>query len=307
MKTLPLHSNTLYLSDGGLETWMVFHEQIALRDFAAFEMLLNRSGRDALRTYYRRYARIAEQCGRGFVFESPTWRASQDWGDRLGYDPGKIVEINRKAIGELLALRNEFPDLPALISGCVGPRGDGYSPAAKLTAYEAQAYHMPQIAALATAGAQVISAITMTHVGEAIGIVRAATALGLPCVISFTAGTDGHLPDGTAISAAIWAVDAATGNAPAHYMLNCAHPSHFEHSLEAEADWLGRIGGIKANASRLSHAELDCATVLDDGDPEELAESYCRLQRLLPNLRVVSGCCGTDHRHVAAIGRALAA
>ena len=307
MKPLMQMDEALFLSDGGLETWMVFHEELELREFAAFELLDTPTGRAALTTYYRRYARIAQKTGRGFLFESPTWRASPDWGRKLGYGTEVLMEINRRAITFLAEIREEFPAMPAVLSGCIGPRGDGYDPGELMQAGASQAYHMPQAAALAAGGAEVISAITMTYVGEAIGIARAATAVGLPSVISFTVETDGNLPDGTPLSAAVWAVDAATGEAPAYYMVNCAHPSHFEHAFERRATWLGRIGGIKANASRMSHAELDCAEVLDDGNPAELGADYARLSRLLPNLRIISGCCGTDHRHIAAISAAVAA
>ncbi|MEL6476735.1 MAG: homocysteine S-methyltransferase family protein [Pseudomonadota bacterium] len=304
--TTKIH-RTPFLSDGGLETWMVFHEAIPLRDFAAFELVESAAGREALRTYYRRFARIAQRSGCGFLFESPTWRASPDWGARLGYDPDRLAAVNRGAVEMLATLSSEFPHVPSILSGCVGPRGDGYEAHHRLQAGAAQAYHMPQVAALAMGGAEVISAITMTHIGEAIGIARAATALGLPSVISFTVETDGRLPDGSPLSAAIWAVDAATGHAPAYYMVNCAHPTHFRPAFEAGADWLRRIGGLKANASHLSHAELDCAEVLDDGNPQELAAHYAALRRILPNLRVTSGCCGTDHRHLSAMAQAMAA
>ncbi|MEM7509251.1 MAG: homocysteine S-methyltransferase family protein [Pseudomonadota bacterium] len=297
---------TPFISDGGLETWMLFHEEIELRDFAAFEMVLNEPGRETLKTYYRRYARIARKAGQGFLFESATWRASADWGERLGYSPERLADANRRAMRLLAGLRAEFQGLPTILSGCVGPRGDGYAPTETMRPSEAARYHRPQIEALKAGGAEVISAITMTHVGEAAGIAHAAQDMGLPVVLSFTVETNGCLPDGTDLGHAIELTDRATDNAAAYYMVNCAHPSHFEHAFATGAKWLERIGGIKANASRMSHAELDCAEELDDGNPAELGCDYHRLRGLLPNLRIVSGCCGTDHRHIAAMSEIFA-
>ena len=192
---------------------------------------------------------------------------------------------------------------PILISGAIGPRGDGYNAEELLSPAVAEEYHAAQIASLADAGADLVTVLTMTHAGEAIGLVRAAGAVGIPVVVSFTVETDGRLPSGQALGEAIEEVDAATDNAAAYFMVNCAHPTHFEDVLcEGEGEpWLGRIVGVRANASTMSHAELDEAEDLDDGDPADLAERYGSLATLLPALRVVGGCCGTDHRHVAAV------
>ena len=152
-----------------------------------------------------------------------------------------------------------------------------------------------------------VTAITMTHVGEAVGVVRAAEAAGLPVAISFTVETDGRLPTGQPLGEAIEAVDAATGALPAYYMINCAHPTHFAHELGADGGWTGRVRGLRANASCRSHAELDAATDLDAGDPAQLGRQYAELRRLLPQLTVLVGCCCTDLRHVEAIARACTA
>ena len=191
-----------------------------------------------------------------------------------------------------------------MLSGCVGPRGDGYRPEQLMAAEEARAYHTPQIAALAQAGAEMVCAVTMTHVGEAVGVALGAEAAGLPVAISFTVETDGRLPTGEPLGEAIAEVDAATAAGPAYYMINCAHPTHFADVLRAGGGWTARVRGLRANASRCSHAELDAATELDAGDPDELAAQYAELRRLLPGLAVLGGCCGTDHRHLAAIARA---
>ena len=292
----------LFLTDGGLETTLVFHHNIELRDFAAFELLDNESGRALLRNYYRDYASMALAHGLGFVFESPSWRSNPDWGKRLGYSAADLDAINQDAIALMKEVRDSYSDksLTAAISGCVGPRGDGYLADARMSAADAQQYHLPQIRSFSKAGADLVTAVTMTYIDEAIGIVRAAEDQGLPAIVSFTVETDGRLPSGQTLQEAIAQVDEATGSAPIHYMVNCAHPSHFESHLPEEP-WVSRIGGIRANASRCSHAELDAAPQLDEGNPEAFGSEHRELIARLPNLRVLGGCCGTDARHVASL------
>ena len=303
---LPQLGGELFLTDGGIETSLIFEDGLDLPLFAAFDLLKDATGTQALRRYFRRYRDLAREAGTGFVFESPTWRASRDWGDRLGYSAADLASANARAMALGAELRREAQDLVVVLSGCVGPRGDGYRPEALMTGEEAQDYHAEQVTALAAGGAEMVTAITMTHVGEALGVARAAAAVGLPVAISFTVETDGSLPGGEDLGDAIAAVDDATGGAPAYYMINCAHPTHFADRVAGGGPWTGRIGGLRANASRCSHAELDAATELDDGDPEELGAQYAQLRRRLPGLAVLGGCCGTDHRHVAAIARACA-
>ncbi|MGD9996346.1 MAG: homocysteine S-methyltransferase family protein [Ilumatobacteraceae bacterium] len=295
-----------FISDGGLETSLVFQSGIDLAHFAAFPLLDDKAGRGALAAYYDPYLSIAERLGVGVVLDTPTWRASLDWGARLDYDDVRLGTINREAVGFVRALADARPDLLVVTNGVIGPRGDGYVVGATMSADEAAAYHGLQARAFAEAGAEMISAITMTYAAEAIGVARAATAVGLPVVISFTVETDGVLPSGQPLGEAIAEVEAATGGAPAYYMINCAHPTHFASVLETDAAWITRVKGVRANASRLSHAELDEATELDRGDTAELAELYRALGQMF-ELRVAGGCCGTDHEHVAAIAEALVA
>lgn len=306
-RPLPQLGGRLFLTDGGLETTLIFHDGLELPCFASIDLLRRPDGPAHLKRYFERYLAVAREIGAGFILESATWRASPDWAGPLGMTPDELDALNGKAIAMLHALRaeHESETLPIVISGCIGPRGDGYRPESAMPADEAQAYHAHQLSVLAEAGADMISAITMTNVPEAVGIVRAAHQAGLPVVISFTLETDGRLPTGDALKDAIEAVDAATGAGPAYYMINCAHPSHFEGVLAAGEDWAGRIRGLRANASRLSHAELDAATELDCGDPHELGEAHRALLARLPAINVVGGCCGTDDRHVAAIAKAV--
>jgi len=305
-KALPqLDGGRLFLTDGGIETTLIFHEGIALRDFAAFELLRSREGEAALRKYFRAYCALAARFGAGIVLESATWRASTDWGLRLGYAPRDLDYVNRRAIALLEGIREELHEMRtvAVVSGCIGPRGDGYQPSSVMPVEKARAYHRPQVEIFAGTGADMVSAITMNYAEEAIGIAQAARDAGLPVAISFTVETDGRLPTGQPLGEAIAQVDVATGSYPGYYMLNCAHPDHFKGSLKGE--WVARVRGLRANASRKSHAELNDATELDAGDPAELGGQYAQLRRkLLPRLNVMGGCCGTDHRHVEQIAAA---
>jgi len=293
----------LFLTDGGLETTLVFHHGIDLPLFAAFPLLDSEEGADALREYFAPYLALAAERGAGFVLDTPTWRANADWGPELGYDRAGLVRVNRDAVAFAQELRASAGGAPApiVVDGVIGPRGDGYVAGDLMTADAAAAYHALQAEAFATAGADMLTAVTMTYAEEAIGIARAAAAAGLPCAISFTVETDGRLPSGQELGAAIAAVDAATDGGPAYYMVNCAHPSHFEHVLGELGDLAGRIGGLRVNASSKSHAELDEATELDEGDPAALRGEHAALLAQLPAVTVLGGCCGTDARHVSAM------
>jgi S-methylmethionine-dependent homocysteine/selenocysteine methylase len=303
---LPQLGSNIFLTDGGIETTLIFHEGLDLPDFAAFVLLKNESGRQALRNYFHTYAALAVKYDAGLVLESATWRASPDWGSKLGYSHDQLIDMNQQSIALLREIRDDFEtaESPMVISGCVGPRGDGYIPTAIMTAEEAQRYHATQIEAFSRTEADMITAITMNYVEEAIGVTRAATAAGMPVAISFTVETDGTLPTGQSLKEAIEQVDAATNRAPIYYMINCAHPEHFADVLKSGEAWLDRIGGVRANASTKSHAELNESETLDEGDPIAFGGQHRDLLGLLKNLRVVGGCCGTDHRHVEEIARA---
>jgi len=297
---LPQLEGDLFITDGGIETTLIFHQGLDLPAFAAFVLLADEQGTDALRRYYAPYVELAREQDAGLVLESPTWRASPRWAAELGYDERQLDELNSKAIALMEELRAEGPDT-VVISGCIGPQDDGYNPASKLSASEAQRYHSTQIGTFAGTAADMVTAITMTYADEAIGVTHAAAAAGLPVAISFTLETDGRLPSGQALGEAIAEVDEATGAGPAYYMINCAHPTHFEDVLETDEDWPTRIRGLRANASTKSHAELDEAEDLDQGDPADLGDRHAALRQRLPNLTVLGGCCGTDHRHVREI------
>lgn len=300
---LPQLSDRLFLTDGGMETTLIFQDGIDLPYFASFNLLATDEGTDQVRRYYARYIEMARGSGLGFVLESPTWRANRDWAAKLGYTRETLAAINRKAIEVMVEMRWQFETsrTPIVISGNIGPRGDGYVPGAMMTAREAQDYHAEQVGVFRDSPADLVSAFTLNYVNEAIGVVRAAQAAHMPVVISFTVETDGRLPTGQTLGDAIAQVDAETGNGPVYYMVNCAHPTHFAGTFDDGAAWTNRVRGLRANASRRSHAELDTMTDLDIGDPAELGRQYADLRRRFRHINVVGGCCGTDHRHVEQI------
>lgn len=304
---LPQLGGKTFLTDSGLETTLIFHEGIELPFMAAITLHATEEGERRLRDYFVRHIEIARARNAGFVLESASWRASPDWGTKLGYSLGELADLNRKSIALLAALRDEFetPQCPMPISGNIGPRGDGYFPDQMMSAEEAQGYHAFQCDLFAGTEADLVSAFTMTHSGEAIGIARAARAAGMPVVISFTTETDGRLPSGETMREAIEATDDATGGAPAYYMINCAHPAHFADALEKGEAWVNRLRGLRANSSMRSHAELDNSPDLDTGDPVDLGRRYAHLRGALgTRFNIMGGCCGTDHRHVTAIAEA---
>ena len=303
---LPQLDGELFITDGGLETTLVFHEGIDLPHFAAFDLLRKDSGRQTMRDYFARYIDIARKAGAGFILESPTWRANPDWGYRLGHSDLALAAFNRQAIDMMEELReaHETPSMKMVISGCVGPRGDGSVAGGSMTPRAAAAYHTQQVRVFADSAADMVTGITMTNAPEAIGLARAARKAGLPVAISFTVETDGKLPTGQSLWAAIGEVDAETDSAPAYYMINCAHPTHFADTLAEGGAAAQRLRGLRANASCLSHAELDAATELDPGDPHELGAQYGDLLRAHGQINVLGGCCGTDHRHIERIAEA---
>ncbi len=296
--------STPTLTDSGLETWLIFHRGTDLPDFASFPLLDDPAGRELLAEYFREHLRIAATAGAGLVLETPTWRANPDWGDRLGYGAAELDRVNRDAVAFLRGVVEEYPEVPAIVSGNIGPRGDGYDPSELLTPDVAEQYHRAQVEAFAAAGADRVTMLTATHAGEPTGVVRAAVAANIPVVVAFTVETDGCLVTGQPLHEAIAEVDQATDGAALHFGVNCAHPDHFTQALEADPASIGRIGLLRANASRASHAELDEAEELDEGDPMELASLFADILGSHPHLQVLGGCCGTDARHVEAIARA---
>lgn len=292
---------SMRLTDGGLETTLIFRQGLDLPDFAAFPLLDDDQGRTALRDYWAPYLELARESGAHFLVDTATWRANPDWGTRLGYDATALRDVNTEAVQFARELADGLPS--ASVNGVVGPRGDGYVVGHEMTADQAADYHRPQVSALAEAGVEQVAMLTIPYVAEAVGFVRAAHEVGVPCVASFTVETDGRLPSGVTVRDAVQVVDHETDGSAVGFMLNCAHPDHVSPALD-EDEWVRRLVGFRGNASRMSHAELDAAAQLDAGDPEQLAQAYAALLRRLPAVDVVGGCCGTDDRHVRAIADA---
>jgi homocysteine S-methyltransferase len=301
-----LASDRPFVADGGLETTLIFHRGIELPCFAAFALLKDDAGREELRTYFEPYVAIARELGVGMLLDTATWRASPDWAHELGYSLAELEEANRLAVALAADIRDAAEDerTPIVINGVVGPRGDGYNPTDLMSVETAEGYHALQIQTFATTAADMITATTVTYAEEAIGIVRAARDVRMPVAVSFTVETDGRLPGGQSLREAVEEVDAETDGTAVYFMINCAHPTHFADVLEDDGGWRTRIRGLRANASAKSHAELDEAEELDEGDPTALGAEHRALRERLPAITVLGGCCGTDHRHVAAVSGA---
>ncbi len=300
---LPQLSDARFVTDGGLETTLIFEKGFDLPQFAAFDLLRRPGGYAVLRDYYHPYIRLARENEADFILESPTWRASRDWGDKLGYSAGDLRELNRVSIALMsdIRRRQETSRTRMVISGCVGPRGDGYQAQNRMTAEQAEAYHADQIRTFSQTEADLVSAFTLNYVEEAVGIVRAAQRARIPSVIGFTTETDGRLPSGQALGEAVMEVDRLTNGGPVYYLINCAHPVHFAHVLDPAERWVERIRAIRPNASTQCHAELDEAEELDPGDPRDLGARCAELAKRVPHLNIFGGCCGTGVRHVAQI------
>ncbi|GAA1996666.1 homocysteine S-methyltransferase family protein [Nocardioides kribbensis] len=309
----PWDAAAAWVTDGGLETDLIFHHGVDLPGFAAFPLVDDERGRELLEHYYLGYADVARRVGAGLLLETPTWRAGAEWAASLGHDVHAAAGLNHRAVDLVQALRGRLTDLLAVrVVGTIGPLGDGYVAGERLDPDDAASRHLPQVAALAGAGVDAVTAYTLTGAAEAVGVVRSARSVGVPVAVSFTVETDGTLPDGTALADAVRRLER---EAPADgYLVNCAHPDHVARALDGGDDggggWRHRVIGLRPNASTLSHAELDAAETLDEGDLDLLVDRTEYLRQRLPALRVLGGCCGTDVSHVAALwagppGRAL--
>ena len=169
---LPQLGEGLFLSDGGLETSLVFHEGLELPCFAAFPLVADPVGRERLRRYFAPYLATARERGVGFILDTATWRANADWGRKLGYGPQDLDRLNREAVALAVELRDaQGPEAPPIvINGAIGPRGDGYKADERMTPAEAEHYHAAQVHAFAGTEADMVSAITIPYPEEAIGI-----------------------------------------------------------------------------------------------------------------------------------------
>ncbi len=292
-----------FLCYTGIETDLIFNQGVDLPGFATFPLLETVKGRALLSKSYMAQVDLAREFGCGVMFESATWVANKDRSAAIGYGVSLLEQINMDAVQFIRELSDNVRDVPIVLSAQVGPRGDGYKPNNQMDDDEAERYHAVQVAQLAKAKPDIVSAFTISYPEEAIGIVRAAQKHRLPVAISFTVETDGLLPTGMPLGEALDAVDAATDNYAEYFLINCAHPEHFLPNLD-DGPWMERLAGVVANASRCSHAELDEAIELDDGDPKELGAYFSMIRNAYPQMRIFGGCCGTDMRHMREIAKA---
>ena len=305
---LPHEASRLFLTDGGTETWLIHKRGHELPNFSAFHLLRDPDATEDVRSYYRAFANLAVERGTAFIFDSLTYRASRDWGELLGYSDGELADVNLQALELYRDVADEVGLAPcdAVISGCIGPRGDAYDRHDEPTAGGAQEYHQAQVDTFAAGRADLVTALSLSSSQEAIGIVRAASSAGLPAAISFTVWSDQRLGGGETLREAIETVDDATGSAAAYFMINCSHPLDFGPALDDD-DWVTRVHGFRANASNEEHSTLSLADHLDEGDPDELARQYAALRSRFPHMNVFGGCCGTDLTHVQKISTVLQA
>lgn len=301
--TFPNIGAELLLAYVGMETDLLFNRGVDLPGFASYPLLETEDGRALLEEYMWDMIALGKEKGIGVILESPTWVANRDRGSAIGYTPEQLMRLNQQAIALMAEVHANTGDVPTVISANLGPREDAYAPDNQMSAEDAETYHSEQISALAETEVDVVSGYTLAYAAEAIGVVRSARCFNLPVVISFTLETNGKLPTGSTLKDAMSEVDAATNGYAAYFMINCAHPDHFNAILDG-GDWMQRLKGIVANASKCSHAELDEAKELDDGNPIELAEQLADIRQRFPQIKVLGSCCGTDMRHMAKIADA---
>ncbi len=300
--SLPQINGGVFLDYAGMETDIIFSKGMELPGFASYPLLETEDGRKMLADYMRAFIEVGRFHRAGVIIESPTWLANRDRAAPLGYSPEDLATLNRQAIELVSEIRSEAGDLPTVICGIIGPRDDAYAPAEQMTAKEAETYHAEQVNVLAETDADIIGGYTVAYPAEATGMVQAIKNTGMPAMISFTVETDGRLPTGETVGEAIEEVDAATDGYASYFMINCAHPDHFVDILSDEP-WMQRLRGVMANASRCSHAELDEATELDDGDPVELGQQLAEIHGNHSQISILGGCCGTDMRHLNQIAK----
>ena len=300
-ENLPQLGGSLFVTDAGIETDLIFNHGIEIRAFAAHTLLDEAAGTQALIDYFQGFIDLAASRDVGLILDTVTWKAHRHWRHDLGQSMTEIRQANLRAVKLIERLRDVAAnERPIVLNAPIGPCGDAYRPENIISPTVAYDYYREQMSWLVETSIDMVTGLTFTQATEAEGLVAAAREFGLPVVISFTVETDGKLPTGQTLEKAIAQVDAGIAGPPAYYMVNCAHPDHFEDALSAGA-WRQRIRGIRANASRKSHAELDNSAELDAGNPCELADQYARLSRRMPWLNIFGACCGADVSHVRRI------
>ena len=303
--TFPRDPDMPYLTEGGTETEILYRHGHTLRDFAMFELMDNPAAVADLKDMYRRYLDVAAAHGFAVLMSGFDYRASPDWGEKLGYSREGLREMQHKCIDFLRDISTPYEtQIPKIaIAGCVGPRGDAYSLNRDITAGTSEEYHATQIATLKDCGVDLVWAATINNIPEAVGISRAAANEGLPVNMSFTLDSTHKLKSGPSLKDAIEATDREAGDArPESYGINCSHPLEFEPALEP-GPWSERIRSLRPNAAKMDKVSLCSLGHIEEGDPEELGQMMGRLARRYPAVDIWGGCCGTWDNHLAHIAR----
>ena len=301
----PRLDNKFYLTEGGSETEIMYKWGFELPEFEMYPLLDNPQADEIIRNMFRRYFEVAAQHDTGMLLNGHDYRASPDWGAKLGYSPEALRNMQHRVIDFLDGMRAEYADRVSdvYIAACIGPRGDAYGSGGEITADEAEDYHSVQLKNLDGTAADMAVAATFNNVPEAIGVIRAANGAGRPIGVSLTLTPEGRLRSGPGLGEAIETIDEATDGGAAWFGTNCSHPLEFEPALAEQGPWLDRLRYIRPNAARMDKIALCSLGHLEDGDPVELGGQMGEVARRLPRADIIGGCCGTDERHLSEIAR----
>lgn len=307
-RTLPqLTSSKLFLTEAGIETTLIYRKNINLPSFSTLPLLSTEEGTENLLSIYQDYINTALTHSTGIVLETRTWRGSPAWASKLGLSTSQVLNLNRAAVTILRDLRHgaETPSTPIVISGTLGTLQDAYQDSTGTVSITlAQENYRSQVHVLAQEGVDMLSIMTVTNLNEAIAAVTVAREFNLPIHVSFSIETNGRLQGGRTVDDVIREVDHLTESYTTYFGVNCAHPRHIMAALQGVSKEVrSRIGSIRGNASLKSHQELDNTLVLDRGDVSVYVGEFDGLLNILPELKVVGGCCGTDEEHLDALAR----
>ncbi|WP_159590444.1 homocysteine S-methyltransferase family protein [Chelativorans xinjiangense] len=300
-------SGPVFLTEGGSETEIMYRRGFELPEFAMFPLLDIPSAVTAMRDMFRAQLDVAAEFGLGFLLSGLDYRASPDWGAKLGYSATALADANIAAIGFLREIAGDYRDqIPSLlIGGILGPRGDAYGLNRDITAESAEAYHAVQLETLKRTQVDFTCAMTFNNIPEAVGAARAAARIGVPLSVALTLDRTHRLKSGPTLGEAIAEIDAQTGlDAPDYYLVNCSHPLEYEPALDDGA-WTRRLRGVRPNASKMEKMELCKLNHLEDGHPVELATQLSNLHARYPHMDVFGGCCGTGDKHLREIAKSL--
>jgi S-methylmethionine-dependent homocysteine/selenocysteine methylase len=301
------NSENVFLTEGGTETEILYRHGFELPEFAMFPLLENPKAVSALQEIYSEQLDVAAQFGLSFMLTGLDYRASPDWGSKLGYSAQGLADANHSSIEFLRDIAKSYKDqIPhLLIGGILGPRGDAYSLNREITAESAEDYHAVQLETLKSAKVDFACAMTFNNIPESVGAARAAAKIGVPLSVSLTLDSTFRLKSGPALGEAIVTIDDQAGDeAPDFYLLNCSHPLEYEPAIKNEG-WIKRLRGVRPNASKMEKLALCKLGHIEDGDPIELGSQIRSLADRYPHMDIFGGCCGTGKTHLLEIAHAL--